>query len=134
MQPDIFEAFRKALNSERIYTPDQLPQMIADVRHWFRFAWTNRKLRYFDVPAAFDIETSSFLSAELNSEELRKKRACMYEWTFGLFGAVMIGRTWEEFDKMIHSLASVLDLGTEKRLIVFVHNLEFEFQFFCKRF
>lgn len=85
-------------------------------------------MKYFDVPAAFDIETTSFIDSE------GRKTAIMYEWTFGIFGEVIIGRTWEEFEEMMRQLADALDLNENKRLLIGVHNLEFEFQFLQRRF
>ena len=101
------------------------------MRKYFRFAYSNKKVKYFNVPAAFDIETSSFFRSTGKDKE---KVAIMYEWTFGLYGTVMIGRTWKEFEDMIHELADILDLNDEKRLIVYVHNLSYEFQFIRKHF
>lgn len=80
---------------------------------------------YYNVPASFDIETSSFY---VGSE----KRACMYVWQFALEGMVCMGRTWKEFLALLSALHSVLDLSQEKRLIIFVHNFAYEFQFLRK--
>ena len=50
----------------------------------------------------------------------------------------MFGRRWEEFLTLLYNLRSYLDLGesindkgqtVEKRLVVFIHNLSYEFQF-----
>lgn len=113
--------FLNSFKSKKIYRPDQTAELLNEVRKYFRFAWTNKKLKYFNVPAAFDIETTSF-------SERGEKRACMYEWTFGLFGAVVVGRTWKEFIDFIKELSELLDLNETKRLLVYVHNLAFEFQ------
>lgn len=76
---------------------------------------------YFDVPCAFDIETSSFY----NDGE---KQACMYIWQFGIAGKCIIGRTWDEFVKFVDDLTAYIGLSYEQRLIVYVHNLAYEFQ------
>lgn len=88
---------------------------------------TNKKIEYINHPCAFDIETSSFY-------ENGEKRAIMYEWTLGLNGAVFISRTWEEFENALSTLAEVLGLTKERRLVIYVHNLAFEFQFMRKWF
>ena len=121
------EAFQTFLSSNKIYRPDEILDVLHQVRPFFRFAWTNKKMKYFDVPASFDIETTSFTHCG-------EKVAIMYEWTFGIFGAVIIGRTWEEFETMMAALAAELALNENKRLIVYVHNLAFEFQFMRKHF
>ena len=114
--------FQNSFENERIYRPDELKELLKEVRPFFRFAWSNKKLKYFNVPAAFDIETSSFIDSRGN------KCACMYEWTLGIFGAVIIGRTWQEFVSCIEELSKELMLNDKKRLLIYCHNLAFEFQ------
>ena len=121
------EAFQNFLNNDYIFKPEDIKTVLKNhVRHYFRFC-AYRKIKYFNVPASFDIETTSFYA---NGE----KTAIMYEWTFGIFGAVIIGRTWDEFITMINTLVSELKLNDEKRLIIYVHNLGYEFQFMRKHF
>ena len=103
-----------------------MPEILKNVRPFFRFAYKNKTLKYFNVPCAFDIETTSF-TTKIKKEI--QHSAIMYEWTFGIFGSIIVGRTWEEFSYMINDLSKLLNLNTEKRLIVFVHNFAFEFQF-----
>lgn len=75
-----------------------------------------------NIPCVFDIETSSFYN------ESNNKSACMYAWVFGINGKCIRGRTWEEFLKVIDRLHEYYELNIVKRLIVYVHNLFFEFQ------
>ena len=84
-------------------------------------------VRVYEVPASFDIETTSFYVDNY-------KAAIMYEWTFGINGNVIIGRTWEEFETMMNEIVQHLNLSDDLRLIVYVHNLSFEFQFMRKHF
>lgn len=58
----------------------------------------------------------------------------MYEWTFGLNGRVMIGRTWDEWDTVLNRVQEVLGTYKDLRLIIYVHNLSYEFQFMRKHF
>lgn len=115
------EGFQVSFDKSNIYRPDQVSDLLKEVRKYFRFAWTNKKMKYFNVPAAFDIETTSFT-------EKGEKRGCMYEWTLGIFGAVIIGRTWRQFVDCLSDLAEELHLDESKRLIIYCHNLAFEFQ------
>lgn len=85
-------------------------------------------IKLYNVPVAFDIETTSFY---LNDDT---KAATMYEWTFGINGNVIIGRTWDEFFNMLDAVVQHLNLSLNKRLVVYVHNLSFEFQFIRKWF
>ena len=83
---------------------------------------------YYNIPCAFDIETSSFYeNNEFN--QLNSKVGIMYEWTFGIGGEIIIGRTWDEFLNLCERLVKKLNLNKDLRLIVYVHNLSFEFQF-----
>ncbi len=84
------------------------------------------KVQLYNIPCAFDIETTSFY---YNGE----KCAIMYEWTLGINGNVIIGRTWDDLLKVLKTIAAHLQLNVNKRLILYVHNLSFEFQFICKR-
>ena len=88
-------------------------------------------ITYYNIPASFDIETSSFrLYEDEHGQEV--KRACMYIWQFGLNGSVIYGRTWDEFFELLGIMQESLDISEKKRLIIFVHNLAYEFQFLKK--
>lgn len=94
-----------------------------------KFIRTNKRIAYCPFPCAFDIETSSYYT---NGE----KRATMYIWTFGEGRKMELthGRTWEEFVSFINRLHDTLELNKERRLVVYVHNLSYEFQFLCHWF
>lgn len=214
--------FPDFLKSEKVYRPDEIKDVLKLVRHDFRFAYSNKKLRYFNVPCSFDIETSSFYEDETedfmidtepyyylkglrikipenakseiqdynnirkkyfgiiilssnsgtpvdsiyneltsvfpywfpddlinpidqiqkifevidntrpDNTEKGRKTAIMYCWQFGIFGVCIMGRTWDEFVSMLDTLSKELDLNHYKRLIVYCHNLEWEFQFMRK--
>lgn len=88
---------------------------------------SNKKIARYNNACAFDIETTSII---ING----KKHGFMYIWMFGLEDVVFYGRTWEEFVQFCDVLSSRLDLNNDKRLVVYVHNLQFEFQFIYKLF
>lgn len=93
----------------------------------------SNRIEYFNVPASFDIETSSFIaSKDENGEPV--KAATMYIWQLGLNGTVIYGRTWDEFDDVIKELVDYLELSSKRHLLIYVHNLGYEFQFIRKRF
>lgn len=56
----------------------------------------------------------------------------MYCWQFGIGGLVCLSRTWGEFTSFLLALRAMLGLTDKKRLIVYVHNLGYEFQFIRK--
>lgn len=87
---------------------------------------SSRSPEYLNIPAAFDIETSS---TYVNGD----KFATMYIWQFGLNGSVIVGRTWIEFLSLLSKLSKHYNLDTDdRRLTVYVHNLSYEFQFIRK--
>lgn len=102
-----------------------LEQMITKIKT----VKTTKKITYLNVESAFDIETSSVTVGG-------EKSAFMYIWLFGIGyeNEVYYGRTWEEFLELCKLLQNVFELGKDKRLVVYVHNLSYEFQFMCKYF
>lgn len=87
-----------------------------------------RGVEYVELPFSFDIETSSWYN--LNKE----KRGCMYCWQVGLNGRWLLGRTWKEFHDFINNLITILNLSLDRRIICWVHNLKYEFQFLQYKF
>lgn len=85
-------------------------------------------VEYFNIPSSFDIETTSFIDGE---DEIGNSIKCatMYIWQFGLNGSVIYGRTWEEFGRFLEELVTFLGLCDTRVLIIYVHNLGYEFQF-----
>lgn len=88
---------------------------------------SRRSVEYYNIPAAFDIEVTSFYADGV-------KQAIMYHWQFGIWNMVTTGRTWEEFNELLIAVRVILGISEEKRLAVYVHNLPYEFQFIRKRF
>ena len=82
----------------------------------------------FNIPCAFDIETSSFYN------DSGDKCACMYIWQFGIDGITIYGRVWEEFIYLLEQLMDYLGLSHRRKLVIYVHNLGYEFQFIRKWF
>lgn len=93
---------------------------------------TNKKIEYYNTPSCFDIEASSFYENFIVKPE--NKRALMYAWVFGIKDTVIMGRTWEQFTDIIDLVVNELDLCDKRRIIVYVHNLSYDFQFFRKHF
>lgn len=95
-----------------------------------KIVYTNKEVGYYNIPAAFDIEVTSFYAGEKLPEN---KMAIMYIWQFGIGNLVTTGRTWEQFETFIELLKKILGLSNKLRLAVYVHNLPYEFQFIRKR-
>lgn len=123
-------ALQTILISEAIYKPEEIISVLQLVMAGERVIKTNKKIAYYNVPCSFDIETSSFFRSTGKDEN--EKCAIMYEWTFGINGAVIIGRTWNEFFTMLQAVSDFLALSVNTRLVCYVHNLAYEFQFIRK--
>lgn len=88
----------------------------------------NRKgKKYFNCPCSFDIETTSFRDGE-------EKRAIMYFWGLDLNGLCVFGRKWNEFINFLNRVVKLLNVSIQNKLVIYVHNLSYEFQFFRKYF
>ncbi len=110
----------------------------------------NKSTQYFNIPCAFDIETTSFYidgdtgavidyKQKMTIKQIKpdyepEKAAIMYVWQFGINGRVIMGRTWHEFIEMLDFISAYLHLNEHRKLVVYVHNLGFEFQFMRKLF
>lgn len=79
---------------------------------------------YYNVPASFDTETTS---TYVNGEKV----AIMYVWMFSVNGKVIVGRTWSQFEELMGLISEKTDLN--KRLLVYIHNMGFDFAFFSRR-
>lgn len=98
--------------------PDELPRTR-------RF----KQLRYYDIPCSFDIETTSFTTILNNQEE---DVGTMYEWSFGIDGYVVVGRTWDQFTQWMNLLTTKLKTSYNDRLVCYIHNHSFEFQWYSR--
>lgn len=85
----------------------------------------NRKW-YWNIPASFDIETSSYKKG-IN------KYATMYLWSLCINGSTIVGRDWVEFTEIIEIIAKAFHTS-DTAIIIYVHNLGYEFQFMKKWF
>ena len=89
---------------------------------------TNKKIEYFNIAVSFDIETSSFEDYQGN------KAAIMYIWAMDINGHSFIGRTWDEWLCFLGLISEYLETDISRRIIIYVHNLAYEFQFIRKYF
>lgn len=89
-----------------------------------------KSIEYLNVECAFDIESTSTTVAGEN------KMSFMYAWAFGMKDERYItrGRTWEELVTLCKTLVDKYQLNDNKRLVCYIHNLGYEFQFMRKYF
>lgn len=128
-----------------IYNPSQIKDVLQMAVTKKNIQCTNKGEGVYNVPCSFDIETTSFyrdsagntytynqyikLSENATKKVKLEKCAIMYVWQFGINGYVIIGRTWDEFITMCDTIAKELHLNKSCKLICYVHNLSYEFQF-----
>ena len=93
----------------------------------------NQKINYYNIICALDIETSSFTDKP-TKEDHNEKRSLMYIWQLAINGRVIVGREWSEFLYCMNKIVEILDLNKQSRLMIFVHNFSYEFQFIRKFF
>lgn len=109
----------------KYYNPKEITKVLEEMKNELKVVKKNDKTEFFNVASSLDIETSSCYSYD-------KKFAIMYEWTFGIHGKCFIGRTWQELIMLLNKVSNILYLDKNRRLIVYCHNLSFEFQFIRK--
>ncbi len=106
------QAIQTVLNSELIQNPRGNPGK-------------RNPPQYINLVTAFDIETSTI-------DVGGKPQAFMYVWQMQ-FGdsCLVMGRTWEDFNKLTKLLTQAIKhgFGSRAMLVVYVHNLSFEFSF-----
>lgn len=86
---------------------------------------------YLNISAGFDIESTSFYD-ESNPPN---KVAIMYHWQIGIDGIVTSGRAWPDYQKLLSAINQQFGLSWKsERLVIYVHNLPYEFQFMRKWF
>lgn len=78
-----------------------------------------KKRHYINLITAFDIETTLL-------EDIQQSVMYIWQWQFGE-QITVIGRTWDEFLSLSRLILRCLP--PERWLVVYVHNLSYEFQF-----
>lgn len=108
--------YSAALDVEKLCTAPRNTVMIKHRR---------KEIHYLEYYCGFDIETTNIIDGE-------NKLAFMYHWQFGLNEHNIFGRTWEEFTQFLQRIEGALKLGDRLRLIIWIANTGFEFQFIRK--
>ena len=81
-----------------------------------------KKVHYVEHLAAFDIETSSY-------EDVGVKKAIVYSYALAIDDTIHHARSADEFFSLLEKIAVDMDLSLDRRLIVYVHNEAYEWQF-----
>ena len=88
-----------------------------------------KKGEFYNISCAFDIETTTIEPPKHEDEYIYNPYGFMYHWQFCINNIVVFARTWEEFTNFLDNIRSILHLNENRKLIVYVHNLAYEFQF-----
>lgn len=90
---------------------------------------------YVNKFGTFDIETTSITHTEKEKDgdtyydKDVADYAYMYAWTACIDGVEVYGRTWDEFIRLLIKLNEYYQLSAERRFVIYVHNLSFEYAF-----
>lgn len=110
---------------------------------------SSKQIEYYNMICAFDIETTSFKDdavsyndvylynylkgttiSENRTNEDDNKHGIIYCWQLAINGKVIFGREIMDFINILKYMEEVTD--TKKRIIIYVHNLAYEFQWIRK--
>lgn len=123
--------FLVAVSSSNVGDVDEdlIVSRLNEIKEKPNFEWAySHKVHYLNIPCSFDIETTSFYDG-------LAKKAIMYIWTCNINGTTFYGRTWQQFIDLMRITSEVFECNKfNRRLIIYVHNLEYEFQFMRKWF
>lgn len=81
-----------------------------------------KKVHYVEHLAAFDIETSSYMDEG-------GKRAVVYSYALAIEDTIYHARSADEFFPLMEKIAADMELSLDRRLVIYVHNLAYEWQF-----
>lgn len=102
-----------------IFNNENLNLFLEDIKNY------KSDSEYYQMACGFDIEVSSFY-------EKGEKKACCYSWAFGMEDFYIRGRNLNEFIYLLEKVSNLLNLNRKKKLIIYIHNLSYEFQFISK--
>lgn len=108
--------------SDGVYLVDAFKRLVVEIA----FKATVTKKNILNVAAAFDTEASSF-----RNDNTGEKVGLCYIWMMGIENAVVYGRDLETWKKLMIMLDGYLKQRGQ-RLIIYVHNLKYDFMFFMK--
>ena len=103
------------------------------MKYWSEMDFTpfnesrSRRERHHHTPyvAAFDTETSTIT---MDGNQI----AFMYVWQMAVENEAFYGRTWSEFKRCLQKMKNEMHLAVDYKLIVYVHNLKYDFGFYKK--
>lgn len=90
----------------------------------------DEKISYYNSVLTFDIETTTIVPQEYtDGDKEHSPYGFMYQWQACLNGKVVFGRHWHEWKYLLYRIKKEYNLNYYRRMVVWCHNLPFEFQF-----
>lgn len=89
--------------------------------HWKKVRRKRGNYYLYNVPVVLDTEASSWLCRGM-------KCATMYAWAVCFNGLCVLGRNWSEYIGFWDDVQKILNTSTDRRLVVYCHNLAYDFQ------
>ena len=126
--PD-FVNIRKSLFGRIYFSKNEgirVDSLYHDLNNMFPYYFSDEVINPFDQ---LELIINTFFEQIPENHEYNSKRALMYLWGFAINGRVIIGRTWDEFKTLLDEISNHYGLDSKTRMIVWVHNLAYEFQF-----
>lgn len=82
---------------------------------------------FINQNAGFDIETT-----QIYNQDPETNYAYMYIWSLTFNKLTILGSTWSEFIELLDLFIEHFDLNEKNRMLIFIANMSFEFQFMRK--
>ena len=125
----VFE-FKK--DSDKGYIFEKLTEIVNQVLPNLKLQRKNKEVEYYNLIMSFDTETTSLNVKTKYGKEL--KMGYCYIWQVAIADWVIYGRHIEDFKIFTNIIALLFKTSLEKRIIIWVHNLEFDWAFIQKLF
>lgn len=123
-EPQQHQDFSKFISNERIYKPHEIIEMLDTAitdDMWIMVKSKRDPHKVLNCPVILDTEASSWLNDGV-------KQATMYAWALCVNGLCMLGRRWSDYELVMQMIHNHLKLSEEKRIIIYCHNLAYDFQ------
>ncbi len=90
------------------------------------------KCEYYNYPCSFDIETTSIKPGELDysGDKNDPPIAFPYLFQWNIYGSIIMCRTYSQAKDIFSWISEYFRLGNNRRMIIFDHNLSYEYGFF----
>lgn len=113
-----------------VYDIDSFPyEKIRSVKKLCRKRSKNKPNSYMIDFGAFDIETTTIKYPRTDVKNKYIFKGFMYHWQLCLGGYVVTGRYWDDLHIFFDRCIEKYKLDKDNRLVIYVHNLAFEYQF-----